>query len=555
MNTAQSQSKLVILRPLLYLFGALGLTSPLALRLPGHLPLGTESVATVPLFNLWSLLWNTDRLQHGFAAYWDAPIFFPEPGTFALSEPQPLTGLIFTTFIWLTRNPILAYNLILLLFLTLNATSADFLLRNLNISPAPAFLSGLLALTLPFITNELGVLQLTAVFPIFFTLAAVATFARKPAWPAALSIGAWTAAAFLLSSYYGLFLTLFLLLAAPCLVQKSHFHPKPLLQLAGGALLSAIILLPILPEQIRLTADYNRSQTTIQNNSAEADEYLHLYRRTLGEQILPWLAEDNGRQRLYPGTILLLLAAIGLVTALRHPATRRWAIFSALGLLLAFTLSLGLNLSLGDWQPYRLLKDHYPGFAQLRSPFRLALFVQIFLLSLAGFGLNVLWNHRNLNRLITAVLITLALLEVVPLPARLYSVPDQTFEAAWIEWLKDQPGQGAVLMLPMSQDSSAAAFEPIVIGMIQGLEHGRPLGNGYSGFFPTSYRSLKGRMVHFPDDETIRYLQTTGISYLIIDRNWWNESKAQDLIPWTDLLETVYQDRSKIIIKIYQRSH
>ncbi len=540
-------------RHLFYLVGAVGITWPLGLQIGSHLPLGTESVATVPLFNLWSLLWNSNRLQQGLANYWNAPIFFPETGTFALSEPQPLTGLIFSMLLWLIRNPIAAYNLALLLFLTLNAISADWLMRKLGAGVAPAFLTGLLALALPFVGNELGVLQLTPVFPIFFTFGAMWSFANRPSWTAALCIGGWSGVAFLLSGYYGLFLTLFLLLGGLIFVQKSHLHGKALLQLGSGVMLAGLILLPLLPEQARLTADYSRSETTIENNSAELEEYLHLYRRTLGEAWLPWIVEDNGRQRLYPGTSLMVLAFIGLIGGLRKRSKRRWVIFAALGAILAFLFSLGLNLSFGDWQPYRLIKDYYPGFAQLRSPFRLAVMVQIFLFGLAGFGLSIVWGKRWGRRLIAVVLVLLVLVEVVPQPGRLYAVPEQAFEAAWIGWLADQPGEGAVLMLPMSQDSGVAAFEPIVIGMLQGLEHGRPLGNGYSGFFPSSYRSLKGGMTHFPDEETIQHLQMTGFSYLIIDQAWWDEEKEQDLSAWEDVLELVYQDEAKVIYKIVKR--
>src|SRR4051794_35687787 len=54
--------------------------SPLARRafnFTTALPQGTESVATVPLFNLWTIWWNADRARHGFHGYWDAPIFYP----------------------------------------------------------------------------------------------------------------------------------------------------------------------------------------------------------------------------------------------------------------------------------------------------------------------------------------------------------------------------------------------------------------------------------------------------------------------------------------------
>ena len=52
---------------------------------------GSSQVATVPLFNLWTIWWNADRLRHGLKDYWDAPIFYPERDTFAFSEPQPTT--------------------------------------------------------------------------------------------------------------------------------------------------------------------------------------------------------------------------------------------------------------------------------------------------------------------------------------------------------------------------------------------------------------------------------------------------------------------------------
>jgi hypothetical protein len=49
-------------------------------------------------------------------------------------------------------------------------------------------------------------------------------------------------------------------------------------------------------------------------------------------------------------------------------------------------------LRLGAWQPYDLLRAHYPGFAQLRSPFRLSVFVEVFLVGLAGMGLQAIWG-------------------------------------------------------------------------------------------------------------------------------------------------------------------
>src|SRR5258706_9795085 len=86
----------------LALFGATALlvSWPLATRLTTHLPLGSLGSKTVPLFNLWTLEWNLQRIAHAYAGYWDAPIFYPEHAAFALSEPEAVPGLMFASTRW-----------------------------------------------------------------------------------------------------------------------------------------------------------------------------------------------------------------------------------------------------------------------------------------------------------------------------------------------------------------------------------------------------------------------------------------------------------------------
>ena len=66
---------------------AMLLTFPLVLNPFRNIPLGSESAATVPLFNLWALQWNIDQLMQGYPNYWDAPFFAPTKGTFLFRNP------------------------------------------------------------------------------------------------------------------------------------------------------------------------------------------------------------------------------------------------------------------------------------------------------------------------------------------------------------------------------------------------------------------------------------------------------------------------------------
>jgi hypothetical protein len=60
--------------------------------------------------------------------------------------------------------------------------------------------------------------------------------------------------------------------------------------------------------------------------------------------------------------------------------------------MLAHLLSLGLNLNLGGWQPYQLVRRFVPGFESLRSPFRADVLTQLFAVALASYALDAAWR-------------------------------------------------------------------------------------------------------------------------------------------------------------------
>src|SRR5258705_9237352 len=82
-------------------------TFPLVLHLGRALPgdLGD------PLFSSWLLGWDADRLRHGLSGFWDAPILFPSRHTVAFAEHLLGIAVFVAPVIWVTGNPILAYNL------------------------------------------------------------------------------------------------------------------------------------------------------------------------------------------------------------------------------------------------------------------------------------------------------------------------------------------------------------------------------------------------------------------------------------------------------------
>lgn len=532
---------------LLYASATLLLTWPLSAHLGTHLPLGSEGSATVPLFNLWTMLWNRDRLLEGYASYWQAPIFHPTNGAFAFSDPQPATGAIFALLHLLAGNAVLAHNVLLLLTLTLNGLSAFLFARVLGIARGAALLGGFVAISLPFTTRELGVLQLTPLYPIFLALTGLLLLSKRGGPGAALLLGCGVALAYLTSGYYGIFLSLFVATGVLLLVRWGRGgRRRSLLMLLLAATVILVLTVPSAAGQVRYAGDLQRSDSTITRTSAQPADYLRLDENMWGNGVLPWLRTSGGSgQRLYPGTLLLALAIPGALIAWRQNR-RRWLLFSMAGIAGAFILSLGLNLQVGGISPYGLVRELVPGFGQLRSPFRIGLFVHLFLWTLALFALDWLWRWRPpWGRLFAVGLVLVSLIELASLPARLYEFPHAAMHEPWLDWLAGQP-TGAVAMIPFAASGRAVDFEPTALAMLQGLEHGHPLLNGYSGFFPATYRGLRIKLSRFPEAEAISALEEQEVRYLVITAEAaTSEARiALDLNPGWHLL---YEDIGKLI--------
>ena len=105
----------------------------------------------IPLFIGWAMRWVGERVSAALVnpfslrVFWDAPIFYPEPGALALSEhfiPQTLWSL---PAYWLTQNPILCYNLAFLLSYVLTGTGTALLTRALTGNLLAGVLAGVVA--------------------------------------------------------------------------------------------------------------------------------------------------------------------------------------------------------------------------------------------------------------------------------------------------------------------------------------------------------------------------------------------------------------------------
>lgn len=86
--------------------------------------------------------------------------------------------------------------------------------------------------------------------------------------------------------------------------------------------------------------------------------------------------------------------------------------------------------------------------------------------------------------------------------------------------------------------------------MLQGLEHGNPLVNGYSGFFPQSYWALKAAMTNFPDERSLAHLRESGVVYVVIQKEWLTAERLLRLEARRRQLSLGFSGETKLIYQL-----
>ena len=108
------------------------------------------------LLNMWILGWGAEHVPRllsgsiGWAEFWNANIFHPEPHALALSEHLFGQVLQILPIYWLTGNIILGYNLLFMSTFALSAFGTYLLVRDLTGDRRAAFIAGLVYGFLPY---------------------------------------------------------------------------------------------------------------------------------------------------------------------------------------------------------------------------------------------------------------------------------------------------------------------------------------------------------------------------------------------------------------------
>ena len=474
---------------------------------------GAEPCDTVPFALAWAIGWGTSRIDVLGEGWWDAPIFHPTPGAFALSEPMPLMSVAAWPLHAVGVSLATCVTLLVLANLVANGMMMRRLLLRLRVGAALASVGGAIAVLLPFVHQELGVLPLVAVWPLLWMMTALLDLfdARRSSRRATIELGLAVGLGFACCGQLTLFAVLALAPAALCLVRREHLRPRFAGMLAIAAAIGAAIVLPLaLPQRATLTAlDLQRSDRSQTRGAIKPMQLVRVPWPGLVPLPASWVARDVEARALDPGPLRVLAAIGGATMGLRRRRRRREVAMLLVVALASIALALGPRLG-----PLADAFELVPGYGQIRALFRATVLAQLAVVALAMIALRMLQVRLRRRRGLVVLVAAVLLVELVPPSPRWTTLPDP--DAAWVQWLRDDAEPGApVAWIPFAPSGDVCDHEATARAMLLGLVHGHPLVNGYSSFFPPLHNRTSKATRALPHGRGLIALRMVGARYLV----------------------------------------
>ncbi|GAK55046.1 hypothetical protein U27_01877 [Candidatus Vecturithrix granuli] len=512
-----------------------------------------------PLLQIWVIQWNIHKLTSSLTNYFDANIFYPYSNTFAYHDHLFVLSVLGLPIFTLTHNPILTYNLLLILSFVLSAYGMYLFTHELTGNGDAAFLAGLIFGFLPYRFAHLDHLNLLSIqwlpLCLLFLTRYLFLKQRTTAKVACLLAGFWSCYLLqVLTSFNYLFMLTYIIgivlvgtlvfqwkyafrLRATTEIFAFRTRREMLLFIAGGCLVG-LLLLPFGLPYFRANQEMGFQRTLEEATllSARIQDYLvapqeNLLYGKLTQRFASPTSPFPREQILFGGLIPTILAIWGVVSMfVKLKLHDRFQRFQIVRLTYLVLLLIAALLSLGPFfvfqgktlsLPYLWLYHIVPGFQSMRVPARFAVLVFFAMAVLAALGmtqiLTSLQRHRWFSwptlkqTVLTGVVSSLILLEYASLskPLSFYPGTQETIPAVY-RWLAQQPEDIRIIELPL--DSVKANFEYTYYSTF----HWKRLVNGRSAFIPEGTNYLFNAMQTFPSEISVNVLKTLGVHYIIV---------------------------------------
>ncbi|HWP45626.1 MAG TPA: PA14 domain-containing protein [Candidatus Limnocylindrales bacterium] len=470
----------------------------------------------------WTLCWIAHSLTRDPLHLFHANIFYPEPYALAFSDPFLVPGLLAVPLREFGASPVLTYNVLLLLGFFLTALAMYGLVVRFTGDHLAGLLGGSLLAFNAHTLTRLPHLQAHYAFWLPWALLTLDRLILHRRLKDSIQLGCLVALLCLTSGYLGVFAIFAVGIGLMIRIDEwwgSSIAPV-LSRMGLATLITAVIVLPLL-------APYwvvHRSPEMIRPLDAVTSASLTSYVAAVGRlHYAIWSHRLSSLQEtLFPGILAVGLSVIKLVNgrcALRNGRVR---MFIGIGIM-------GFLLSFGPATPvYTWLYQFFPPLWGIRATSRFGYLFLLALAALASYGLIRLRRRFAGRRWITFLAFGLVIaVNIEALRAPMNYVSFEGIPEIY-QYIARDPGPAVVAEIPFYPISQAADNAPY---MLASTLHWKPLVNGYSSFFPSSYRRYSKILPDFPSEAAIEELQRIGVTYVVVHpTRYYDPSKAEAVL-------------------------
>lgn len=465
------------------------------------------------LFSAWRLAWVAHAITTNPSELFQANIFHPEPSTFAYSDALLLPGLLATPLFISGLNPLTIYNLVLLAAMTGAGVAAYALVKRLTGSVVGALIGGLLFSLSTHQLEHFERLELQTGLWMPMTLLAVHRGLTTGFWGYYWLAGALAAAQVLSGIYLSIFFIPYLAVVLVVLANTRATLALSVITLAIPLVMLAAYSTAYTSSRERVG---ERRWEEVSAYSAKPSDLLssHEANRLYGGATAHVGAPER---HLFPGLIAAVLGVIGCFGAWSR-TQKAYLMAGSVAALLMF----GANTPVYAW-----LYDGLAPFRALRVPARAAILFNLSLAVLAGFGARRVCERIRAvspRRAVSAALVIGAAAEYLASPplrhvnpaSRAYRITQSEPSGVLFEWPVARPDR-----LDTNDDT---------VYMFNGIGYWQPTVNGYSGFYPSSYLELLDRMQAFPQRQSLDYLRSRSVRFVVVHQRELPRSDYEALI-------------------------
>jgi hypothetical protein len=455
----------------------------------------------------WILAWDAHQMVRDPLHLFDTNTFYPERNTLAYSDHIIVQALMGAPLLWLGASPVLVYNVLLVLGLSLTGWTTALVVRAWTGSASSALLSGSLMAFNAFTLTRFAEIQDQHLEFFAPALWALDRLLRSPQARHAWQLASWFVLQALTCGYLLVFTALSLLAAT--VVRPSEWwgarNRRAVVWLGFAALVSGVALLPFLLPYLRVSRAMGlvRPLDEVALYSARLTDYLSTGGRL---HFSLWSHHFFDREGLFPGVVGAGLALVAVVSGVAW-RDRRARMALAFGIV-AFCLSFGPAFPL-----YAAVSRAFPIMAGIRGASR---FGQIWLAAIALLaGIGLAHVQRRLARAALAVAVML----IAGVHVEAWRAPINYRRFDGVSPIFDR------LAVPETRLIACFPFPPAreafhnVDCMLASTRFWKPLLNGYSSFIPDSYQRAAAALDAFPEGDTLAYLRGRGVTNIIVFTN------------------------------------